>query len=230
MTVEYDKNVFSALCNLDLNGHRLADHIVISVWNEEKNMGEIMTVDDDGAVKKLMDPGDFMLKHSLLRAHLKNCNVLVYSDMPYTALWAKQREALPTISLLHARYFLGDVNFVEIADRSDAQTVIDKILTLYKHKLPEHVPAAFLADHGVITWGNNIAKVVEQAAALEMLSKSSYFQRGATASCYSYLPADILYQEFFRNHDDPDGVLKHEKRLICCDNKMNDDRTRKIQK
>ena len=152
MTTQYDKIVSSAFCDVDLLGHHLVEHLVLSVWREEKKSCEHQTIGDVGATKTAISGNselNVMEVHSQLRMHFKQCDVLILSTLPNVALWARQKEVLPTNSLLHARYFLGDVNFVEIENYSDTQTIVENILTLYKHKLPEHVPAAFIANYAL---------------------------------------------------------------------------------
>ena len=179
-------------CFRDIHGGEMnAADAVLSVYDAEK---QTFSVVSEGV-------SDAERLHKLLMNQVPRCRVLAIGRSRCCRQWADCEESLPPLTLCHARYFLGEVRNTGCVQGENAEATVDAITRLFRYKKPEHVPAAFVPAMGVVTWADDVEAAVKQLLVLEEACDFALRLRKHVMSCFSYLPAELLYEEFYRHHD-----------------------------
>lgn len=193
-------------CNRDI--HRPAvsvSDVVISVYDAEKGTFSVVSDEICAGNAESDRPSAFGENlselHKLLMEKFPNCRTLVLGQSDGCREWAECGEALPPLTLQYAEYFLGEVYNTGHFEDWNARTAADMIARLFRHKKPEHVPAAFIPSVGVITWGNETAQAVKQLLVLEESCHLALRLRKLVKSCFIYLPPELLYEEYYRHQN-----------------------------
>ena len=181
-----------------------ADAVFVSVCDPETALFTTVPNDFGSTAQNVDDEHrrDVEL-HKLLLKKLPHCRVLAICRSENCRRWADGGQALPPLSLLHARYFLGEVRNIGGTENaeSSAETLADGIAGLFRRKKAEHVPAALVPSIGAVTWHDDVEKALEQLLALDELCHFAVRLDRHLNSCFSYLPPEILYEEYYRRHN-----------------------------
>lgn len=167
-----------------------AADIVLSVYDAEQKTFAVVP-EDASDVKRL---------HELLMNDMPRCRVLALGRSRCCRQWADCGEALPPLTLRHARYFLGEVCNTGRIQEDNAQATVDAIMRHFRYKKPEHVPAVFVPATGAVTWADEVEDAVKQLLVLEEGCDFALRLQKHVRSCYTYLPAELLYEEYYRHH------------------------------
>ena len=112
--------------------------------------------------------------HLALYNAFPHINAIVHTHSPYATAFAQARRPIPCLGTTHADHFAGPVpvtrqlnpDELNAYDHNTARVIIER----FQHLDPLSIPAVLVAGHAPFTWGQTLAKAVDNAVALEAIA------------------------------------------------------------
>lgn len=173
----------------------------ILIWNEALELQE----EREGALDERM------YLHLALYQRYPAIRCVVQLDSRWCGIWAQIGGSIPPLSILHAKYFFGEIpctaplnerNAISaISDARDLYTAMGRLLLeSLAHRAEGQMQAAILRNMGAIVWGNTVEQAVEHAIVLEEVAFRAFQSRLARGDNWEYLPY-MLSKEFYFDKD-----------------------------
>lgn len=147
----------------------------------EINSTNIVKVTLDGLYEGEYRPSVDTPIHLELYGSFLEIGGIVHTHSTFATAFAQAGSAIPCLGTTHADYFKGPIPIVpgppidEISEEYEKK-VGSEVITLFRENNldPLEVPAALLANHGVIVWGSTIEEAFENAIVLEEIAKIAH--------------------------------------------------------
>lgn len=131
---------------------------------------------------------------------------VVNSTMKHTMIWNQSEVALPPLSIMHAKYYFGEVPVSAPIGytRGDSlpNVVVQEVMEVLHYGNPRKVRSMFVPKLDTLTWGSDLDDTLELALALETLTEHAWEVTKECDGCLSYLPyalVDEIYQEYHKD-------------------------------
>ena len=166
------------------------DIVVVSL-----ETGEVL----EGALK----PSSDTPTHLHLYRSFPDVGAIVHTHSNYAVSWAQAEKEVPCLGTTHADHFKGAVpltrQFKPEETASDYELNTGKIIVerFSQGISPADFPGVLVAGHGPFTWGATLRQAVENAVALEALSKMAYHTMMLNPGA-NMLPEHVLNKHFNR--------------------------------
>lgn len=182
-------------------------HVVIKpsgVAYESLTAGDMVVLDLDGrVVEGSLAPSTDAPTHLHLYRSFPGVGAIAHAHSPYATMFAQARREIPCLGTTHADHFLGPVPLAraltpgEVADDYELNTgrvIVERFATLD----PIATPGVLLAGHASFVWGPTAAKALENAVALEAISRIAHGTLALNAGVA--LEAHVLAKHHSRKH------------------------------
>jgi L-ribulose-5-phosphate 4-epimerase len=138
---------------------------------------QMVVVDLDGAVVEGdLRPSSDTPAHLELYRHFESIGGVTHTHSFHAAMFAQARREIPCFGTTHADHFDGPVPITrqltaeEVASNYEGNTG-RVIVERFEDLDPATVPAVLVAGHGPFAWGENAARSIENAVALEAVAR-----------------------------------------------------------
>lgn len=147
--------------------------------------------------------------HLVLYQQFPGIGGVVHTHSRYATAWAQAMRPLPCFGTTHADAFYGAIPCTrpltdeEIAGEYERNTGLVIVETFEKLGVdPLHVPAVLVAQHAPFTWGESVAKAVENAVTLEEVAQMALWTLLAQEAWHKMAPVSqsLLDKHFWRKH------------------------------
>ena len=144
--------------------------------------------------------------HLELYRDFPQLRAVVHTHSTCATSWAQSGRPIPAYGTTHADYFYGEIPCTRPLTREEIETDYEYhtgtviVETLNEKKLdPLSVPAVIIANHGPFTWGESVAKAVENAVVLEEVARMALISELINPRIQ---PAPVALQDkhYFRKH------------------------------
>jgi L-ribulose-5-phosphate 4-epimerase len=104
---------------------------------------------------------------------------VVHTHSTFATSWAQARRPIPCLGTTHADHVNGPVPCTRELTDAECEGEYERltgviVVDALEGRDPLEVPAALVASHGALAWGNSAAEAVEQAAALEEIARLAF--------------------------------------------------------
>lgn len=175
---------------------------------DELSPGSIVVVDlESGAVVDgRQRPSSDTPTHLVLYRRFDAIGGVVHTHSPSATAWAQARRELPCLGTTHADHFRGPVpvtrplTLEEIGGAYEERTgdvIAETIEGL--HLDPLEMPAVLVDSHGPFVWGEDVARAVENAIALETVAGTALHTL-LLAPGSEPVAEELLLRHFLRKH------------------------------
>lgn len=175
---------------------------------DELSPGSIVVVDlESGAVVDgRQRPSSDTPTHLVLYRRFDAIGGVVHTHSPSATAWAQARRELPCLGTTHADHFRGPVpvtrplTLEEIGGAYEERTgdvIAETIEGL--HLDPLEMPAVLVDSHGPFVWGEDVARAVENAVALETVAGTALHTL-LLAPGSEPVAEELLLRHFLRKH------------------------------
>ena len=111
---------------------------------------------------------------------------------------------MPPLSVLHAKYFLGEVVCTEFVFNDDNEIDLyyrigESIVNALGNRIACQIQAVFIKNMGAITWGSTSREAVDNALVLEEDAFRTWQARIALNQMYDYMPYELSKKYYFEN-------------------------------
>lgn len=153
--------------------------------------------------------------HVLLYKSFPCIGGITHTHSRYATIFAQARMEIPCLGTTHADHFYGSVPVTrpltenEVSEAYEVNTghvIIERFAKID----PLAMPAVLVAGHAPFAWGNNAAKSVENAVALEAVAEMAWGTR-QLVSPPPELEAYVLEKHYRRKHG-PDAYYGQRRR------------------
>ena len=208
--------------NLDLVAHGLVtltwgnasgisddrEHVVIKasgVPYDQMTPDHMVVVDLEGnVVEGDLRPSSDTPTHIVLYQNFPQAGGITHTHSRFATTFAQARVEIPCLGTTHADHFYGAVPVTrpltadEVAEAYEAYTG-EVIVERFEKLDPKATPAVLVAGHAPFTWGDTVAKSVENAVALEAVAEMAL---GAAQLAKEWTPLEdyVLEKHFYRKH------------------------------
>ncbi|BET67005.1 L-ribulose-5-phosphate 4-epimerase [Opitutales bacterium ASA1] len=166
---------------------------------------DMVLVDLDGKiVEGALKPSSDTPTHRCLYLGFKDIGGVVHTHSSHATAFAQSGRAIPCFGTTHGDYFYGEVPVTrkmsenEIASGYEWETG-NVILERFKGIEALDCPAVLVNRHGPFTWGQTVAKAVENAVALECCAHMALMSMQLVPSLEPIEP-ELLNKHFKRKH------------------------------
>ncbi|MGH8018013.1 MAG: L-ribulose-5-phosphate 4-epimerase [Opitutaceae bacterium] len=175
------------------------------VGYEALRVEDMVLVDLDGEiVEGDLNPSSDTPTHRCLYSGFKDIGGVVHTHSSSATAFAQAGRTIPCFGTTHGDYFYGKIPVTrkmtenEIASGYEWETG-SVILECFKGKNALDCPAVLVNRHGPFTWGETVAKAVENAVALECCAHMALMSLQLTPSLAPIEP-ELLNKHFKRKH------------------------------
>jgi len=166
----------------------------------------VLSIEDGRVVSGSLRPSSDAPTHLELYRGFPTVGAAVHAHSPHATAWAQLARPLPCYGATHADHFAGAVPVAraltdaEVAADYERAAGLSIVETFRRAGLdPLHIPAVFLPGHAPFAWGATEKAAVENAVALEAVSRMA-LAAGAAIHPLPELPPAILRKHFERKH------------------------------
>ncbi len=169
--------------------------------------GDIVLCDMKGnTVESALRPSSDLLTHLALYRAFPGIGGIVHTHSTFATAFAQARLCLPCMGTTHADFFRGEVPVTdsmspeEISGDYEANTgamIVRKFADL--DIMAQECPAVLVSGHGPFCWGDSPSEAVENAVALEEISRIAWLTFALSADARP-IEGALLDKHFFRKH------------------------------
>jgi len=180
---------------VDYHSLRPKDIVVLSIAD-----GEILAGD--------LKPSSDTPTHLYLYQQFSKIGGVVHTHSTCATSFAQAQMPLPCYGTTHADHFYGAVpvarslSKAEIAEDYEHNAGVSIVDTFNEQGLdPQQIPGVLLPGHAPFTWGENLAKAIENSMVLEEAAQIALHSLALCPDLYP-LSASLLDKHFLRKHGD----------------------------
>jgi L-ribulose-5-phosphate 4-epimerase len=148
---------------------------------EEMKSEHLVITDLDGKViEGHLRPSSDLPTHLVLYKSFPGIGSVSHTHSEYATSWAQARQPIPCFGTTHADYFHGPVPVTEVMKEGEIASKYEEntghvIARAFKNSNYAATPAVLVANHGVFTWGPDVASATHNAVILEAVARMAYF-------------------------------------------------------
>jgi L-ribulose-5-phosphate 4-epimerase len=175
----------------------------------------VVALKDGKVVEGKLKPSSDTDTHLELYRAFDGIGGIAHTHSLHATAWAQTGRPIPALGTTQADYFHGEVPCTRRLTLEEIKTDYEwntgrVIVERFKGLNPLHHPAVLVANHGIFTWGQDVAEAVENAAVLEFLARLA----GETLLLRPGAPLmqdELRDKHFFRKHG-PSATYGQSKR------------------
>ncbi|MBM3231764.1 L-ribulose-5-phosphate 4-epimerase AraD [Candidatus Pacearchaeota archaeon] len=165
----------------------------------------VVNVEDGSVIEGKHKPSSDTPTHLYLYQNLKGIKGIVHTHSPFATSFCQAKMPLHCYGTTHADHFNGTVPVSR--DLSTAEINLDYELNTGKAIAEAfgsvnhlEVPACLVAYHGPFVWGKSVDDAVENAIALEEVSKMAISMKNMLGGMPCSIPKPLLERHYNRKH------------------------------
>lgn len=166
----------------------------------------ILSLEDGSVVEGNMKPSSDTPTHLVLYQGFPDIAGIVHTHSTYAVAWAQAGRDIPVYGSTHADHWAGPIPLVrQLEDREiqeDYEAASGKaIIDSFRERRldPLDFPGAILPHHGPFCWGQSMKKAVENAIALEEISKMAFLTERISPDAGA-IPRAMANKHYTRKH------------------------------
>ncbi|MDH6363933.1 L-ribulose-5-phosphate 4-epimerase [Enterococcus sp. PF1-24] len=144
--------------------------------------------------------------HVVLYQHFEKVNAVIHTHSKHAVMWAQAGRDIPAYGTTHADTFYGAVpctrqlTVAEVERAYEMETGKVIVETFNDRQLdPLAIPAVIVRGHGPFTWGETLAKAVDNSIVLDEVAEMAYMNEIIQPHCET-IPQYLLDKHYFRKH------------------------------
>lgn len=119
--------------------------------------------------------------HKEIYLNFKNINSVIHTHFKYSTIWAQSLKPIPIYGTTHADHFKKEIPITKQInpkkDKDYDNELSNSIVEVIKNYNQSNLPGLLIANHGMISLGENIEQAFENLFLIEFIAELGFFTK-----------------------------------------------------
>lgn len=140
--------------------------------------------------------------HLEIYKKFKNINSIVHTHSKYATIWAQACKSIPNKGTTHSDYWLNDIPITKTLTKKQIEKDYEKNIgkEIVKVLNKNFTNGLLIANHGVITFGENIEEAILYAERLEYIAEMAYKTLSLIKNKKTLISKNLIKKHFLRKN------------------------------